>query len=47
MMQLVLIVLPKRKEMICYSETFGYSGTTLSTDVTIILTHASVLAEGG
>jgi hypothetical protein len=47
MMQLVLIVLTKRKEMICYCESFGYCGTTLSNIIANYLTHVSVLAEEG
>jgi hypothetical protein len=31
MMQLVLIVLTERKEMICYYESFGYGGTSALT----------------
>jgi hypothetical protein len=47
MMQLVLIVLTKRKEMVRYCETFGYGGTTLSNIVANDLTHVSVLVEDG
>jgi hypothetical protein len=47
MMQLVLIVVTKRKEMIRYCESFGYSGTTLSNIVTNDLTHISIPAEDG
>jgi hypothetical protein len=44
-MQLDLIVLTKRKEMICYCESFGYGGTTLSNIVANDLTHISVPTE--
>jgi predicted double-glycine peptidase len=47
MMQLVLIVLIKRIEMIRYYESFGYGGTTLSNIITNDLTHVSVSAENG
>jgi hypothetical protein len=47
MMQLVLIVLTKRKEMIRYCEMFRYGGTTLSNIMANDLTHVSVLAEDG
>jgi hypothetical protein len=47
MMQLILIILTKRKEMICYCESFGYGGTTLSHIITNDLTHVSVSAEEG
>jgi hypothetical protein len=33
-MQLILIILTKRKEMIHYCESFGYGGTTLSKIIT-------------
>jgi hypothetical protein len=46
-MQLVLIILTERKEIIRYSETFGYGGTTLSNIVTNNLTYVSVPAEEG
>jgi hypothetical protein len=46
-MQLVLIVLTKRKEMVRYCETFGYGGTTLSNIVANDLTHVSVPVEDG
>jgi hypothetical protein len=36
MMQLVLIVLTKGKEMIHYCEMFGYSGTMLTTKNIVI-----------
>jgi hypothetical protein len=45
MMQLVLIILTKRKEMIHYCKTFEYGGTTLSNIVTNDLTHLSVPVE--
>jgi hypothetical protein len=45
MMQLVLIVLIKRKEMIRYCESFGYDDTTLSNIIVHDLTHVSVPAE--
>jgi hypothetical protein len=47
MMQLVLIILTKRKEMICYFESFRYGDTTLSNIVAKDLTHVSVSAEDG
>jgi hypothetical protein len=47
MIQLVLIILTKRKEMICYCESFGYGGTTLSNIVTNDLTHVGVPTENG
>jgi hypothetical protein len=47
MMQLILIVLTKRKETICYCELFRYGGTTLSNIVANDLTHVSVPAENG
>jgi CTP synthase (UTP-ammonia lyase) len=46
-MQLILIVLTKRKETIHYCESFGYCGTMLSNIVTNDLTHVSVPAENG
>jgi hypothetical protein len=47
MMQLILIVLTKRKEMIHCCETFGYSGTMLSNIIANDLTHVSVPSEDG
>jgi hypothetical protein len=47
MMQLILIILTKRKETICYYESFGYGSTTLSNIVANILTQVSVLVENG
>jgi hypothetical protein len=47
MMQLVLIVLTKRKETIRYCASFGYGGTTLSNNIANDLTHISVPVEGG
>jgi hypothetical protein len=47
MMQLVLIILTKIKEMVRYCETFGYGGTTLSNIISNDLTHLSVPAEDG
>jgi hypothetical protein len=44
MMQLDLIVLTKRKEMIRYCESFRYGGTMLSNIVANDLTHISVPA---
>jgi hypothetical protein len=41
MMQLVLIILTKTKEMICYCESFRYGGTTLSNIIANDLTHIS------
>jgi hypothetical protein len=46
-MQLVLITLTKRKEMIHYCESVGYGGTTLSNIVANSLMHVSVPAEEG
>jgi hypothetical protein len=45
MMHLILIILSKRKEMICYCESFGYGGTTLSNIVANDLMHISVPTE--
>jgi hypothetical protein len=45
MMQLVLIVLTKRKEMIRYCGSFRYGVTTLSNTVANDLTHVSVPTE--
>jgi hypothetical protein len=45
MMQLILIVLTKREEMIRYCESFGYGGTTLLNIVANDLTRVSVPAE--
>jgi hypothetical protein len=45
MMQFIVIVLTKRKEMIHYCESFEYGGTTLSNIVANDLTHVSVPAE--
>jgi hypothetical protein len=47
MMQLVLIVLAKRKERIRYCETSEYGGTMLSNIITNNLTYVSVPAEEG
>jgi hypothetical protein len=47
MMQLILIVLTKRKEMIYYCKSFGYSGTTLSNIIANDLTYVSVPVEEG
>jgi hypothetical protein len=47
MMQHVLIILTKRKEMIRYYESFGYGGTTLSNIIANNLMHVSVPAENG
>jgi hypothetical protein len=44
-MQLILIFLTKRKEMICYRESFGYGGTMLSHIVANDLTHVRVHVE--
>jgi hypothetical protein len=46
-MQLILIVLTKRKEMIRYCETFRYGGITLSNIVANNLTYVSVPAKKG
>jgi hypothetical protein len=46
-MHRILIILTKRKEMICYCESFGYGGTTLSNIIANNLTHVSVPAEDG
>jgi hypothetical protein len=45
MMQLILIILTKRKETIHYCESFGYGGTTLSNIVANDLMHISVPTE--
>jgi hypothetical protein len=47
MMQLILIILTIRKEIICYCESFGYDGTTLSSIVANNLTYVSVPTEEG
>jgi hypothetical protein len=47
MMQLILIVLTKRKETIRYCESAGYSGTMLSNIVTNDLTLVSVPTKDG
>jgi hypothetical protein len=47
MMQLILIILTKRKETIRYCETFRYGGTTLSNIVANNLMHVSLPAEDG
>jgi hypothetical protein len=47
MMQLILIVLTKRKETIRYCELFENGGTTLSSIIANDLTHVSVPAEDG
>jgi hypothetical protein len=46
-MQLVLIILTKRKEAIRYCESFGYSGIMLSNIIANDLTHGSVPVEDG
>jgi hypothetical protein len=46
-MQLVLIALTKRKEMICYYKSFGYGGRMLSNIIANDLTHVSVPIEDG
>jgi hypothetical protein len=46
-MQLILIVLTKRKEMIHYCESLRCGGTTLSYIVANDLTQVSVPAEDG
>jgi hypothetical protein len=45
MMQLVLIILTKRKESNLYCESFGYGGTTLLNIIINDLTHVSVPVE--
>jgi hypothetical protein len=45
MVQLVLIVLTKRKETIWYYESIGYGGTTLSNIIAKDLMHVSVAVE--
>jgi hypothetical protein len=45
MMQLFLIILTKRKGMICYCESFGYGGIMLLNIVANDLTHISVPVE--
>jgi hypothetical protein len=47
MMQLILIVLSIRKEMVRYCELFGYGGTTLSNIVANDLTQVSIPIEEG
>jgi hypothetical protein len=47
MMQLILIVLTKRKEMIRYCETFGYGGTALSNIIANDLMLVSIPVEDG
>jgi hypothetical protein len=47
MMQLILLVLTKRKETIRYCETFGYGGITLSNIIANDLTHVIVPIEDG
>jgi hypothetical protein len=47
MMQVVVIILTKRKETICYCESLGYGGTMLSNIITNALTHVSVPVEEG
>jgi hypothetical protein len=47
MMQLILIILTKRKEMIRYYELCGYSDIMLSNIVANDLTYVSVLTENG
>jgi hypothetical protein len=47
MMQLILIVLTKRKETIRYCKLFGYGGTTLSNIVANDLTQVIVPIEDG
>jgi hypothetical protein len=47
MMQLILIVLTKRKETIRYCNLFGYGGTTLSNIVANDLTQVIVPIEDG
>jgi hypothetical protein len=42
-----LIILTKTKETTRYCESFGYSGKTLSTHISIILTQVSVRAKDG
>jgi hypothetical protein len=46
-MQLVLIILTKRKEMIRYCESFGYSGTSTLTHRFYYSNGVSVPAEDG
>jgi hypothetical protein len=47
MMQLVLILLTKRMEIIHHCESFRYDGTTLSNIIAHDLTHVSVPIENG
>jgi hypothetical protein len=47
MIQLILIVLTKRKETIRYCESFRYGGTTLSNIIANDLTEVSVRVEEG
>jgi hypothetical protein len=46
-MQLVFMILTKRKETIRYYESFGYGGTTLSNIIANDLMHVSVPTEKG
>jgi hypothetical protein len=46
-MQLILIILTKRKQTIHYCESFRYGGTTLSNIIANDLTHVSVPAGEG
>jgi hypothetical protein len=45
MMQFILIVLTKRKEIILYCESFRYGGTILLNIIANDLTHISVPTE--
>jgi hypothetical protein len=47
MMQLILIILTKRKETIHYCKSFRYVGTMLSNIIANDLTHVSVSIEKG
>jgi hypothetical protein len=47
MMQLVLIILTKRKEMIRYCESFGYGGQGSQQTFLPVLTEVSVPVESG
>jgi hypothetical protein len=47
MMQLALIILTKRKEMVIYCKSFRYGGATLSNIIANDLMHVSVPAEHG
>jgi hypothetical protein len=47
MMQLILIILTKRKETIRYCESFGYDGKGSLTNISIVLMKVSVPVKDG